>query len=167
MVTQLMDHGEKTLAVSVGQSARGTALTRLVALKGTPGWHVLGTRLEPWRFSGITERDEGVFLVGPWVEGEPLTDILTRPFREGLPYLVRLADALLTLRSQKVVLPSLQTDGVLFTRDQGVLILPPEVLRELRGLRTFEENRETFESISQPDLAGDKLASWSDRKSVV
>ena len=161
MVTQLTDHGEKTLAISVGPSARGTALTRLVALKGSPGWLVHGERTEVWQFSGITERPQGVFLVGPWLDGQTLADVLARSLAQALPYLALLTDALVTLSARKIELFPLQTDGVLFTTDGGVLFLPPAVLLELRGLRTFEENRETYEAINQPDLKRHKLASWS------
>ena len=161
MVTQLTDHGEKTLAISVGPSARGTALTRLVALKGSPGWLVHGERTEGWQFSGMTERPEGVFLVGPWLDGETLSEVLERPLPQALPYLARLADALVTLSARSVDLFPLQTDGILFTADGGVLFLPPAVLQEVRGLRTFEENRETYEAVNQPDLKRDKLASWT------
>jgi hypothetical protein len=160
MTTTITDQGTRHLAVSVGATARGTALTRILALKGEPGWLVEGAGVTEWRFSGVTERDGEVYLYGPEVEGTPLAAVIERPMAEALPLLARLAAALALLSERSVPWFPLQTDAVLFT-PSGTLFLPPAVFRELRDLRPFRENLPAWECITHPDLKDEAQASFA------
>jgi hypothetical protein len=161
MVTELIEHGEKYIAVPVGDVARGTGLSRILALKTSPGWLVEQTRIGEWRFEGVVEKSGSVFLYGAYVAGTPLSSVLTMPVTQALPFLLRLVQALARLSERGVPRFPLETDTILFTGSGGVLFLPPEVCREIRDHSAFSLTREGFESINHPDLKGDALASFS------
>jgi hypothetical protein len=161
MITELIEHGVKYIAVPVGEVARGTGLTRILALKTSPGWLVEETRVTEWRFDGVVERDGSVFLYGAHVEGIPLSSILTMPLALALPLLHRLVRALQRLTEHGAVRFPLETDTILFTSTGGVLFLPPEVAREIRDHSAFSLTREFFDSVNHPDLKGVPLLSFS------
>ena len=160
MAMEIDEGGARRLAVPLGSPARGTALTRILALKGSPGWLVDATSIREWRFLGVAERGGQTALFGPWLSGRPLSEVARMPPAAALPFLSRLADALLLLKERRVTLFPIQTDAVLFSTDGSVLFLPPEVMRELRGLTTFEANLTTFEALCNPDLHGEDLLSF-------
>jgi hypothetical protein len=161
MITEIIDQGEKKLAVSLGRSASGRSLSKLTALRGSPGWIASENRVDEWRFDGFLDRDGELYLYGPYLEGKSLDSILSLGLAEALPYVARIAGALALLAERKIPLFPIQTDSVFFCADGGVLFLPPEVLREMRGLRTAEVNLETFERINHPELNGELLVSFS------
>lgn len=161
MTTELVEQGVKYLAVSVGEATRGTALTRILALKGSAGWLVDGTELREWRFTGVTERRGTVYLYGPQASGISFESLLAMELAAALPFLARLARALVLLSARTVPWFPLQTDAVLFTAEGGVLFLPPAVVQEIRDLRTFESNKDSFEAFSHPDLKNEARASFA------
>ena len=65
------------------------------------------------------------------------------------------------LKERNIPLFAFQTDAVLFCDDGGVLFLPPGVMRELRGLRPFPMNRDTFESTYNPDVGAEEMVSFA------
>jgi hypothetical protein len=146
--------------VKVGESTRGTALTRILGLKSSPGWMVRAGEAREWRYEGVSERAGSVYLVGPRDSGTTLESALALPLADALPYFGRLVRSLLVLKGTAAGLFPLQSDAVIFTED-AVLFLPPEVNRELRDLRTFTANRDTFECLNHPDLRGEALASFA------
>ncbi len=160
MALDITEGGVRWLAVPVGP-ARGTALTRILSLKGSPGWLVAPPSIKEWRFTGVTERADGALLYGPWHSGRTLASVLDLPADEVLTFLARLTEALALLEERLVPLFPLQTDAVIFCDDGSILFLPAEVTRELRELRPFEMNRETFESLRNPDLRGEDAVSFS------
>ncbi len=160
MITEFTERGKPYLGVPLGSPA-GHSLARLTSMKDRPGWVVQGGGTAEWRFEGFMQRPDGLYLYGPHFGGVSLESVLALPLPEALPYLGRLVDALQALAAGGSPLFPLQTDGVFFIRDGGVLFLPPEVLRELRALRTFAENRDTFEAVNHPDLKGEAAASFS------
>ncbi len=161
MALDIIVSGVKYLGVPVGSPARGTALTRILALKGSPGWHAAPPSIREWRFSGIAEQSGGTVLYGPWVPSRSLASVLELPPDQALPFFFRLAEALALLKERRIQLFPLQTDAVLFCDDGSVLFLPAEVMRELRELRPFTMNRDTFESTHNPDLRGEAMLSFA------
>jgi hypothetical protein len=153
--------GARRLGVPVPPPARGPALARILALKGNPGWLVGSDTVERWRFEGVAGHGEATYLAGPAASGVTLETAMAGPPAEALPKVARLADALATLCRKDVPLFPLEADAVLFCRDGSVLFLPPAVMRELRGHRSFAETRDTWEALNHPDLSGTALASWS------
>jgi hypothetical protein len=161
MVQELIDGGVKHLAVQVGDTAKGRALTRILALKTSPGWNVRGNEVREWRFEGLTEKDGAPLLYGPPAAGRSLLEILDLPLRSALPCLSRLVRALSLLAQRRIPWFALQTDSVIFEDADGVLFLPPDVMREIRDLNSFAQSRDTYESVNHPDLKGEALASFS------
>jgi hypothetical protein len=157
---ELMDQGKRHLAVAVGTSTQGTALTRILALRSSPGWIVRGPEISEWRFEGVKEQEGTLYLYGPFESGMLLSEVLSLPLARALPFVARLANALSLLSDRKPGWFPLQADAILFTDTEAVLFLPPEIHREIRDLRTFEANRDTFESINHPDLRGELLAAF-------
>jgi hypothetical protein len=161
MSIQLVEQGVQRLAVPVGGAAKGTALTRILAMRGSPGWLVKDGTIRDWSFEGITERDGVALLYGSFLDGAPLSASLAEPLAEVLPLLARVARGLALLAERGVRPFAIQTDAVILGSSGEVLFLPPEICREIRDLRTFEANRETFEAINHPDLRGLSMASFT------
>ena len=157
---ELMEQGTRHLAVAVGTAVQGTAMTRILALKTSPGWIARGSEIREWRFEGVKEQEGTLYLYGPHAAGTMLEEVLSLPLARALPYLARLAQALSLLSERKVGWFPLQADAILFTEDDAVLFLPPAIHQEIRDLRTFEANRDTYESLNHPDLKGELLASF-------
>jgi hypothetical protein len=161
VVKDLIVQGTPRLGALVGASARGTALTRILSLKGSPGWLVTDKAVDTWHYEGITEQEGAVYLYGPHVSGISMESVLHRPLAETLPFLSRLVNALILLSARGIPPFPLQTDGVLFSEPGAVLFLPPQLLREIRELSTFAVTRESYESLNHPDLKGEALSSFS------
>jgi len=158
MAHELNDAGKLHLAVSLGAATHGSALTQILALKGSPGWIAGASGVREWRYEGVIEREGTVSLIGPHVQGLSLEKALSLPAGEALPLIARLVRALLQLSESRAGWFAVQSDSVIFTGDEDVLFLPPVMDGELRDLRTFEANRETFECLNHPDLRGEALA---------
>jgi len=156
---ELMDQGTRHLAVAVGAAMQGTALTRILALKTSPGWIVGHDDVQEWRYEGVREQEGILYLYGPYVSGILLSEILTAQLARALPFLARLARALSLLSEQGKGWYSLQADTILFT-EEGVLFLPPAIHRDIRDMRTFETNRDTYECLNHPDMKGEAQASF-------
>ena len=161
MTKELIDKGARYLAVSVGEATRGTALTRILALKTAGGWLVDGKTVREWRFTGVTEQEGVVYLYGPPEAGMMMDEVLSLPFPKALPSLALLAESLAVLAARSLPWFPLQTDAILFTQHGGVLFLPPAIFQELRDLRPFAQNRETYECLTHPDLRNEARASFA------
>ncbi len=161
MIMEIVEGGEKRLAFPVGPSAASRTLARITTLRSSPGWIIKGEEARQWLFEGFLERDGVLYLYGPHSSCRSLSSVLEPGLAEALPSISLLIGSLLVLSRNGLGWFPLETDGVYFIEGGGVLFLPPEVLRELRGLRPFEANRDTFEVISHPDLKDEQLASFS------
>lgn len=161
MAIELSDGGTPRLAVPAGRAGRGTALTRILALRSSPGW-ISGASVREWRYDGVTERDGTLYLLGPRAAGISLREALDHAEPAGrtasLKLASRLAHALLQLSASPAGWFAVQSDSVIFLDGGDVLFLPPAVDRELREMRPFESNRETFECLNHPDLKGERRA---------
>ena len=155
MAIELIEDGTPRLAVPVGSATHGTALSRVLSLRSSPGWVAGDRSVREWRFEGVTEQGGTTYLYGPPVPGTTLKDVLGQGTPAALPKLGRVARALLRLSESPAGWFPVQSDSVVLSREGSVLVLPPEVDRELRELRPFEENRETFEALHHPDLTGE------------
>jgi hypothetical protein len=161
MVQHIVEQGAAKLAVTLGSAGRSHAVARLSGLRASPGWHVDGEAVREWRFEGFAGRPDGACLFGPDLHGLTLAEVLERPLERAAPLLGRLADALGTLAERAVPPFPLQSDAIVLDDRGGVLFLPPDVMREMRALRPFAENRDTFEALNHPDLRGETLASFT------
>jgi uncharacterized protein YndB with AHSA1/START domain len=161
MAHVLNDAGQLHLAVTLGTATRGAALTRILALRGSPGWIAGAAGVREWRYESVIEHEGTVSLVGPNVPGVTLEKALSFPAAEALPLVGRLVRALIQLSESRAGWFAVQSDSVIFTDEGGVLFLPPAIDRELRELRTFEANRDTFESLNHPDLKGATRAAFT------
>jgi len=161
MILHIAEQGAAKLAVPLGAAGGSHAVTRMSSLRSQPGWLVTGEAVREWRFEGFTRQPDGVCLFGPELGGRTLAEALALPLEQALPLLERLADALGTLGERMIPLFPLQADAVVLGEREGVLFLPPEVMREVRSVRPFAENRDTFEALNHPDLQGEPLASFT------
>jgi hypothetical protein len=162
MMTRISDGETRCLAISVGAAeGRGSALTKILGLKSSPGWLVDAADAHEWRFIGTMERSGQIFLYGPDESGRSLESVLSLSISQALPYLSRLAEALSVLEQRGTPLFPLQTDAVLFSDAGSVLFLPPRVIREIRGLSPFSISRDSYEAINHPDLEGQQRASFA------
>ena len=62
MAYVLDDAGKLHLAVPLGTATRGAALTRILALRGSPGWIVGAPGIREWRYQGVIEREGTVHI---------------------------------------------------------------------------------------------------------
>ena len=161
MVQHIVEQGAAKLAVPLGSAGRSHSLARLSGLRASPGWHVSGEAVREWRFEGFSLLPDGPCLFGAEVGGITLADALELPLERAMPLLGRLADALGTLADRAVPFFPLQSDAVVLDDRGGVLFLPPEAMREIREVKPFAENRDTFETLNHPDLRGEALASFT------
>jgi hypothetical protein len=161
MVQHIVEQGAAKLAVPLGSAGQSHSLARMSGLRTSPGWHVSGEAVREWRFEGFASQPGGACLYGAEVGGIALADALELPLERAMPLLGRLADALGTLADRAVPFFPLQSDAVVIDDAGGVLFLPPEVMREVRGVKPFAENRDTFETLNHPDLRGEALASFT------
>lgn len=157
----IREQGAEWLGISTGLRGKSFSISRLTAMRSAPGWIVAGSAVEEWRFQGFSTQEGEVWLYGPKAEGRPLSDVLAGGAAEALPLLARLVDALVLLRDRSVPPFEFATDGVLFLSDGRLLILPPAIMTELCGMRTFEENREPFVKVRHPDWKGEAGVSFS------
>ena len=118
--------------------------------------------MRQWNYDGVIERAGTVYLVGPRAPGLSLKEALERSDESSrarsLELLSQLAHVLLDLSASPAGWFALQSDSVIFLEGGGILFLPPAVDRELREMRPFEENRQTFECLNHPDLTGERRA---------
>jgi len=161
MAEHIMEQGSGKLAILLGGAGRSHALARMSGLRASPGWLVTGDAIREWHFEGFAQRPEGTFLFGPEAKGPTLAEAFDLPLPDQFPLLGRLADALGALADRGIPLFPLQSDAIVFTDAGGVLFLPPGVMREIRGVQPFAENRDTFEALNHPDLRAEALASFS------
>jgi hypothetical protein len=161
VVKELTVHGVPRLGVFVGSAARGTALTRILSMKGAPGWRVGSGAISRWELEGVTESEGATWLYGPHAAGVPLEEALALPLANALPLLSRLVAALNSLVRDGIPLFPLQADAVIFCDNGDVLFLPPAVMREIRDLTAFALTRDTYETLNHPDLDGEPRASFS------
>jgi len=161
MPTELTEQGVNHLAMAVGESTQGTAFTRILALKSSPGWMVADGSVAEWRFDGVTEREGIVYLIGPFMSGITMETVLAMPLATAMPFVGRLASALHALDRAEIPWFPLEAGAVLFAQTGGVLFLPPRICAEIRDIRPFASHRDTFESLNHPDLSGEALASFS------
>jgi hypothetical protein len=155
MVGIIREQGTEWLGISTGLRGKSFSISRLTAMRVAPGWIVDGAKIEEWRFQGFSTQEGEVWLYGPRLEGRPLSEVLEGTAAETLPFLARLTDALVLMRDRSIPPFDIGSDGVLFLADGRILFLPPALMTELRSMRTFAENRDTFVRISHPDWKGE------------
>ena len=161
MPTELIEQGEPHLAMAVGASAQGTAFTRILSMKSSPGWIAADDGVTEWRFDAVTEHDGIVYLIGPLVHGITLQEVLEMPLASALPFVARLTSALRALETSAIPWFPLEAGAIIFAENGGVLFLPPRICAEIRDIRPFATNRDSFESLNHPDLKDESLLSFA------
>ncbi len=130
--------------------------TDTVALKNSDGIIVDGQgRVSTWTIENFVEHEDGVLVVGPWVDG-------TKPFdsRKLTPAtLARLLPAIRAMGSESDILGGLYTPALRWLDDGGVMMFPPKLAAWLRDTETQVKNRDHWELWNHPDNRG--MAGWS------
>lgn len=160
--SKLITKDEKRfLGVPTGISGSHHALKALTTLKNQPGWVVSGSRIEEWRFLGFTKIEDQVYLYGPHLSGKALDEVLELSPEEGLPYLLKLVKALLTLQEKQIEMLSIQTDAVLFLDNGDVFFFPHSIMNKLKDSRSLAYRIGAFEAINHPYLKGEQKISFT------
>jgi len=161
MIRIIREQGAEWLGISTGLRGKSFSISRLTSMRSSPGWIVGGPEIMEWRFQGFSTQEGEVWLYGEKVDGRPLSEVLGDGPAVALPLMARLLDALILLRDRSLPPFDLATDGVLFLSDGRLLFLPPEIMAELRSMRTFAENRDTYERVAHPDWKGETGQSFA------
>lgn len=153
--------GDAFLAVRVADSDSSRSAKRFVEDGLAPGYVVHGDRIETWKPFGLKELEGTVYLYGPSHPGRTIDTITRHEPDTAIVYLHRLAQALEALNRHSYELPAVQTNGIFFLDDGGVLILPPVVLEQLRNVQTDGDRLRTYEIYNHPDLGGEAGVNFS------
>jgi hypothetical protein len=153
--------GTRHLAVLVSNTESSRSAKRFVEDGIAPGYVVRGENIEPWKPTGLKEIDGGVYLYGPYYEGRTIESIAEHEPKTAMSYLSRLSQALHVVHSQSLNLPHIQTNGVLFLDEGGILILPPMILERLRSVQIDEDRARTYDIYNHPDLIGEEAVVFS------
>ena len=116
--------GRNVLAIPIGITRNEIVLTKFADLRNIPGWIVKEWEIREWRIEGFFKHENRLYLHGPHAEGLFLEEAIQRSFTAVIPYLIRLVDALVTLKRRNIDLQFIQTDSVYFLDEGGVLFLP-------------------------------------------
>jgi hypothetical protein len=144
--------GQQVLAIPAGASTRQRALAALGDLQSAPGYIVRENRCHQWRVKGFFREAGQSFFYGPAEEGLLLEEILTYSPEAALSYLQRLLAALAVLEQNGLAAFELQSDGVLFLHQGGVLFLPPMLMGKIREIRPLHYRLAVHEILNHPDL---------------
>ncbi len=149
------------LGVPTGIRGSHHSLKMLTELKNEPGWMVGSGGVREWRFLGFTRMDDQVYVYGPHVSGKSLDEILDLGPEEGLPYMLRLVNALLLLQERDIAPFGIYSDGVLFPDSEEVLFLPPPILAKLKDSRSESYRIGAFEILNHPYLKREQSSSFT------
>jgi hypothetical protein len=139
--------GRPVLAVPVGAGRNEIVLTKLRGLRTSPGFRVAAGSVQERHLDGFYQEEGRLYLYGPWEPGLTLEEVLEQG--EALPYLRRLAQALVALGGRRP--EELATDAVRFLEDGAVELLSPQVMRQARAIQPEEHRRRSFEAFNHPD----------------
>ena len=149
---KLEREGRDVLAIPVGVSKNDFILTKLGELRKLPGHIIRDWKIEEWRIDGAFKHEGRLYLHGPHLGGLFLEEAIQKSFPAALPYLTRLAHALVVLKRLGFGVEFIQTDSVYFLEEGGILFLPSALMKELRNMHPEVYKLRVFESISHPDI---------------
>ncbi len=149
---KLKREGRDVLAIPVGVSKNDIILTKLGELRKLPGYIIRDGEIEEWRIDGAFKHEGRLYLHGPHLGGLFLEEAIQKSFPAALPYLIRLAHALVALKRGGLNLEFIQTDSIYFLEEGGILFLPPGLMKELRNMHPEVYKLLVFESINHPDI---------------
>jgi hypothetical protein len=149
---KLEREGRDVLAIPVGVGKNDFVLTKLGELRKLPGHIIRDGEIEEWRIEGAFRHEGRLYLHGPHLGGLFLEEAIQKSFPAALPYLTRLAHALVALKARSLSLEFIQTDSIYFLEEGGILFLPPALMKELRNMHPEVYKLLVFESISHPDI---------------
>lgn len=149
---KLEREGRDVLAIPVGVSKNDFILTKLGELRKLPGHIIRDWKIEEWRIDGAFKHEGRLYLHGPHLSGLFLEEAIQKSFPAALPYLTRLAHALVVLKRLGFGVEFIQTDSVYFLEEGGILFLPSALMKELRNMHPEVYKLRVFESISHPDI---------------
>lgn len=129
--------------------------------KETPGYLIKDDTIEEWKFEGFRRQDGMFHLFGPYFEGESLESLLQQPWESLYPYLIQLLEAWSLVQKQHRSLFSVRTDLILFLKEGGILFLPVDIFKTIRGSQAEGHALQTFGAIQHPFLEDQISCSFS------
>jgi serine/threonine protein kinase len=146
--------GKKYSGFGTGIAVGNFATTRLAQASKENGIILKDDRIDPWKFSGITQHEDEVLIYCPEFEGRCLSDILKLPMLEALGYIRDLASALSLLSAKGYPVEDIHTDGIFFLSDGRILFFPTGFLQVLAMNQVKDDRLRFFELYNHPDLKG-------------
>jgi hypothetical protein len=159
IITRRSVDGADKLALSFPAGALKGAGATFAAAMGEEGRLVSGAASPdrvsstPWRFESIVQEGDYAFLVGPDAIGTDLTGASlddSTVLEEGLSHLLILARALSLLQAEGSLPRGIVSSAVLFTEDDGVLVLPPIAVAKALSARGSGARSAAVARLSSP-----------------
>ena len=156
ILSRIEKDGAAKLALRLSSGAVKGSGSALAAAMSEEGFLVPSgvARAVIWKFDGIAQDGEGVFLFGPSFEGLSLDD--AGGIRDGMPLLFIVARALASLASEGKLPRSLVSSGVLVSTAKdadgsgSVLILPPAAVAKALSARGPEARAAAASRLASP-----------------
>ncbi|MFW6368199.1 MAG: hypothetical protein ACOCZ9_00550 [Spirochaetota bacterium] len=146
--------GKEFLGVETGIRGGSFAVRKLSHGTNLNGWIIRGDHCSRWDTAGLTQHEGLVYVYGPYMEMQPLRDLLLAGESEALAALERVAHALRIAEQEGVAPQILHTRGVLLLEDGGVALLPHMLVEALRDQQDDATRLVEYELFNHPDRRG-------------
>jgi hypothetical protein len=132
ILVELEIDGIPRLGMNIASKRRNRAATQFAEVKNSEGSLFYktseGLKNKPWRILGALEKEGNIYLYGDMVRGRTLTQILKQADPNDLVYLHRLAEVLKAAEEKDFSLGRINSEGIIFTENGEVLLLPREIM---------------------------------------
>ncbi len=149
------------LGIKTGVSADAFTASQFVFLRNQRGWIVNGERCVEWKQEGYYEDDKNIYILGPYVEGITLAEMLQYERGAAFPYLSRLCRALVVLQENQHEPPLIHTRTIIFIKNGGVLFLPSSSVRIINDYQSPADRMQFSEPFNHPELEGSPALSFT------
>ncbi len=115
--------------------------------------------ISEWEILGTLEYD-GRYRYGKFIEGESLSNIISNSSQE-ISCLKNLVEGIAAYFEKTSNHPRIQTNGIIFTRNNGLLFLHPGLMKKNLDTLTEKQKIMVFFTVNHPDLKGEESLSFS------
>jgi hypothetical protein len=147
-VSDIIDNGKKCKGFRLELRTNPVDLRKSIDLK-SPGYIVKDDEVREWFFKGFAYQEK-TFIFGDHFEGKTLKEILSLSTDESLPMILRLIKALVKLQIESDSVYMLQIDSVFFLDDGGILLLPSDIVSEIKDNSLDDYRTENFCPVNNP-----------------
>lgn len=148
------------LGMNIASKRRNRAATQFAEVKNSEGRLFFktpeGWKNKPWKVLGALEKEEQIYLYGEMVRGKTLSQILEQADTKVLDYLRRLAEVLKTAEENNFTLGKINTEGIIFTENDEILLLPREIMGLISSQQSSDFRNSTMELFNHPEKSGEE-----------